>query len=74
MSQAKQISLLDHVLVDQTGASKLLGIPAASLQKWRSTGEVQLPFIKIGRAVRYNTEDLRLWLAKNTQHKVEVRS
>ena len=69
MNQSKEISLLDNVLVDQVGASKLLGIPAASLQKWRSTGCVELPFIKIGHAVRYNTADLRIWLENNTQHK-----
>jgi len=67
------ITLLDNVLVDQNGASKLLNIPAATLQKYRSTGEVLIPFVKINRAVRYSTADLREWIAKNTQHKPEVR-
>jgi len=53
------ITLLDNVLVDQNGASKLLNIPAATLQKWRSTGEVSIPFIKLNRSVRYSTSDLR---------------
>ena len=75
MSQSSnQITLLDNVLVDQKGASKLLGIPAATIQKWRSTGQVELPFIKIGHAIRYNTADLRVWIENNTHHKPEVKS
>ncbi len=64
-----RLTLLDNVLVDQVGASELLNIPAATLQKWRSTGEVGLPFIKIGHGVRYNTADLREWIENNTCHK-----
>ncbi len=70
---SRQVTLLDNVLVDQNGASELLGIPAATLQKWRSTGDVVLPFVKIGRGIRYNTADLREWIANNTQHKPEVK-
>ena len=72
--QPERVTLLDNVLVDQVGASQLLNIPASTLQKWRSTGEVELPFIKIGRAVRYNTKDLRQWLNENTQHQMERES
>jgi len=64
------ITLADNILIDQTAAGKLLSIPPATLQKWRSTGENNLPFVKIGRAVRYNTSDLREWIAKHTHNKM----
>jgi len=75
MSQSSpQITLADNVLIDQTAAGKLLSIPPATLQKWRSTGENNLPFIKIGRAVRYNTADLREWVAAHTHNKMGVNA
>jgi len=59
--------LTDDVLIDTVKASKLLGIPAATLAKWRSTRETEIPFIKIGRAVKYRTTDLLEFVEKNTQ-------
>ena len=64
-------SLSRDQMLNTAMTAVLLDIPKATLVKWRSTGEVELPFIKIGRAVRYNTNDLRRWLEKNTQHKLE---
>jgi hypothetical protein len=66
---SQRITLLDNVLVGQEVAGEILDVPQATLQKWRSTGEVKLPFVKIGRGVKYNTADLRTWVANNTQHK-----
>jgi predicted DNA-binding transcriptional regulator AlpA len=34
---------------------------------WRSTGRYNLPFIKIGRNVRYRRADLIAWLEKRTR-------
>ena len=70
----KPVTLSDDVLIDQIEAGKILGIPPASLQKYRSTGEVLIPFIKIGRSVRYRTTDLKLWIEQNTQNKSEVNA
>lgn len=38
--------------------SELLRIPTSTLAVWRSTGRVRLPFIKVGRAVRYIAADV----------------
>lgn len=62
------ISLEDDVLVDQDQAGEMLGIPPSTLQKWRSTGENALPYVKIGRAVRYRTTALRTYVEKHTVH------
>ncbi len=48
----------DDALLDTEGASKLLKIPASTLVKWRSTGQYNVPYIKIGHAVRYRRSDL----------------
>ena len=61
------VQLKDDVLVDQTGAGKLLGIPPSTLQKWRSTGECSIPYVKIGKAVRYRTTDLKDYIEKHTK-------
>jgi len=60
------LSLLDDVLTDTDGASKLLHIPAATLIKWRSTGETRIPYIKIGRQIKYRTSDLRSYIDAHT--------
>lgn len=43
-----------------------LGISEAALAIWRSTGRVRLPFVRIGRAVRYRPSDIEEWLARQT--------
>lgn len=53
-------------LMNTAGASSLLGIPAATLVKWRSTGECNLPYIRIGRQIRYRSFDLKKYIESNT--------
>ena len=60
------LSLLDDVLTDTDGASELLHIPSATLIKWRSTGENSIPYIRIGRQIKYRTADLRAYIEKHT--------
>ena len=48
----RNISLDDNIIVDTTEAAMLIHTPEKSLIKWRSTGEHNIPFIKIGRNVR----------------------
>lgn len=41
----------------------LLRIAPQTLEKARSTGlGPQIPFVKVGRAVRYASEDVRAWV------------
>lgn len=67
MATARNISLDDNVIINTALASILLCTPEKSLIKWRSTGEHNIPFIKIGRNVRYRTKDLREWIEKHVQ-------
>jgi len=63
----RNISLDDNLIVDTYEASILLCTPEKSLIKWRSTGEHNIPYIKIGRNVRYRTQDLRAWVEAHIQ-------
>ncbi|MCM8624147.1 MAG: helix-turn-helix domain-containing protein [Candidatus Accumulibacter sp.] len=50
-------------LLDEHQAAAFLTIARGTLQVWRSTGRYNLPFIKVGRSVRYRRRDLQEWLA-----------
>ncbi|MDN4055691.1 MULTISPECIES: helix-turn-helix domain-containing protein [unclassified Massilia] len=46
--------------------ASLLRIAPQTLEKARSTGlGPQIPFVKVGRAVRYACEDVRAWVETN---------
>ncbi len=53
-------------LMTPAEVAKLLKVPASTLAVWRSTHRVQIPFIKIGHAVRYVRSDLERILREGT--------
>ena len=50
-------------LLDDKAAAAVLDVAPGTLSVWRSTGRYALPFLKIGRKVRYRRSDLDAWLA-----------
>lgn len=54
-------------LLDDRAAAALLDVSPGTLSVWRSTGRYALPFLKIGRKVRYRRADLLVWLEKRTR-------
>lgn len=54
------------VQVDDKQAAVALGMKASTLAVWRSTGRYNLPFLKVGRLVRYRVSDLAEFLARRT--------
>ncbi|HCA00441.1 MULTISPECIES: helix-turn-helix domain-containing protein [Stutzerimonas stutzeri subgroup] len=54
------------VQVDDKQAAVALGIKASTLSVWRSTGRYNLPYMKVGRLVRYRLSDLAEFLARRT--------
>jgi predicted site-specific integrase-resolvase len=50
---------VEEPLWDQEETAAHLSINARTLEGWRYTGRVELPYVKIGRAVRYRPEDVR---------------
>ena len=43
-------------------AAAFLGLKPETLEIWRCSGRYALPYIKVGRLVRYRQRDLELWL------------
>jgi predicted DNA-binding transcriptional regulator AlpA len=53
--------------VDEKAAAAVLGVKPSTLANWRTTGRYRLPFLKMGRLVRYRTSDLAEWIASRRQ-------
>ena len=54
-------------LIDSQETAEILGISKSALEVWRTTGRYQLPFIKVGRNVRYRRSDVLEWLESRTR-------
>lgn len=54
-------------LVDENEAAIILDVEPGTLQVWRSTGRYSLPFVKIGRNIRYERATLNAWLESRTR-------
>ncbi|MDR2778216.1 MAG: helix-turn-helix domain-containing protein [Rickettsiales bacterium] len=46
--------------------SSILGIKKSTLNKWRCLKTYNLPYIKVGRLVRYNLEAVEAWIESRT--------
>lgn len=54
-------------LIDDRAAAAMLDVTPGTLSVWRSTGRYSLPFVKIGRKVRYRKADIEAWLDRRTR-------
>lgn len=54
-------------LVDDVEAAAILDVSPGTLSVWRSTGRYCVPFLKIGRKVRYSRKALDAWLESRTR-------
>jgi excisionase family DNA binding protein len=53
-------------LLNQDEAAAYLGVQPSTLEVWRCTKRYPLPYVKVGRLVRYRREDLDAWLRSQT--------
>ena len=53
-------------LLDQAQAAEILGVVPETLQVWRSTRRYSLPYVKVGRLVRYRESALRRFIELRT--------
>jgi excisionase family DNA binding protein len=53
-------------------AAEFLGVSAGTLAVWRCVARYRLPFVKIGRNVRYDENSLREWVESRTVRQAEV--
>lgn len=57
-----RLTAKQNELLDENQAAELLTVTPGTLSVWRSTGRYNLPFVKVGRKVRYRRSDLVAWL------------
>jgi len=65
--EIQEITKASTDILDENASAALLGLSPGTLSVWRSTGRYKLPFIKVGRKVRYRRTDLDAWLASRTR-------
>lgn len=53
-------------LLSPSEASAILGVTVGTLAVWRSTKRVDIPFVKIGRSVKYRPEDLQEHISRQS--------
>lgn len=53
-------------LVSRQEAADILNVQPQTLAKWASAQRYDLPYIKVGKAVRYRRSDLREFMDRNT--------
>lgn len=53
-------------LLQPKQAAEYLGVSPGTLEVWRSTKRYPLPFIKVGRLVKYRQSDLDAFLESRT--------
>lgn len=54
-------------LLDEQQAAQHLNVSPGTLSVWRSTGRYALPFVKVGRRVRYRLADLDSWIQERVR-------
>lgn len=52
--------------------AQLINVKKSTLDTWRCLGRYSLPFVRIGRLVRYRREDVLKWLDRNTEGREQL--
>ena len=65
--KAQSVITSSRDLLDEQQAAITIDVTPGTLSVWRSTGRYNLPFIKVGRKVRYRRTDLEAWLEARTR-------
>ena len=54
-------------LLTQREAASVLRLSERTLERWRVSGKVNLPYVKLGRSVRYTLEGVERCVASRTR-------
>jgi predicted DNA-binding transcriptional regulator AlpA len=54
-------------MLNEKQTAAYLDLAPGTLAVWRSSGRYSLPFLKIGRKVRYHLSDLENWIASRAR-------
>jgi excisionase family DNA binding protein len=66
-------AILPTPLLSEIEAAEILNVTAGTLSVWRCTRRYPLPYVKVGRAIRYRLADLEAWLQSRTVGTVEAK-
>jgi excisionase family DNA binding protein len=58
------VTIVPLMTADETAS--LIGVKPTTLKVWRSTKRYPLPFVKVGRSVRYRSSDVEKFLRERT--------
>ncbi|MCC6297094.1 MAG: helix-turn-helix domain-containing protein [Pseudomonadales bacterium] len=58
-------TVADPVLLTEDEAAQLLKIQPATLACWRVKGRPHLPFVRVGRCVRYRRQDILVFIERH---------
>ena len=58
--------MADNGLLTREQAAEYLGVKAQTLACWASQKRYNLPFVRVGRSIRYRRVDLDRWLDART--------
>lgn len=61
------VGTADSILLTRREAAAYLGVAEQTLAVWKCTGRRSLPFVKIGRLVRYRKADLDAFILQHLQ-------
>ena len=61
----KRRPIMDTMKTEKEAAA-YLGNQPQTLAVWRSSGKYGLPFVRVGRAIRYRESDLKSWMERRT--------
>lgn len=61
------VSTANSTLLTRREAAAYLGVAEQTLAVWKCTGRRSLPFVKIGRLVRYRKADLDAFILEHLQ-------
>ena len=59
-------------LVDRKVAAEFLGVKAHTLAVWATTNKYKLPYVKIGRLVKYRISDLEAFVEQNLKQHNQI--
>lgn len=64
--------MANEKLLNDAEAADILNVSPKILSVWRCTGRYNIPFVKVGRCVRYRASDLEKWLDSRTTRNGQV--
>ena len=67
MSNTKLLNLRRELLTQSEAAERLGLTNPGTLAVWRSTQRYDLPYIRVGRSIRYDAKAIEEFLSRNTE-------